>query len=511
MDYQKDYVQKLNFKDYEKTNALVYELIMRNEKCQKCFKKLHRIIKKLNEVKRKGEPLINMYLTNKEFKDYADTRNEINSMINYYAKLQTTFLNKLSNYFLAIKGSLEEQEFSGYFKDFLETNLAELSNEYPLYVTVIYDINKIFLDELYRLEALDILDLLIAVIGYKIMSLKYDFVAGIQTSDEKKELAEKFLSYIDEKLKIVGFDSDIKVNSLTAKMKQNINTNIEPYYLKYKKYINDIIRLERFRHAVEDYMSYEFYIDFQQELYLDYNFYSQILQKDLKQFYEILQQKTYNELQIPYHASIYQNEIIKDNNFSLKVNTTFSIDSNLMKQIDSLYFTERILELIRQNPNEYTFRSTIVKPIYSRPTLFSERFRDITLTFNPNLSIRELRLQFEKIIELYQANKLKNRSIYETLGEEFGKWSKKIERPKRSYNSKQGSNEKNNASSKDILTILNNITDLLYIYDAHQQGTSHTIKIYLTNMAESSISSYLNMAQFLIEEQGYKILLTSHR
>lgn len=182
-----------------------------------------------------------------------------------------------------------------------------------------------------------------------------------------------------------------------------------------------------------------------------------------------------------------------------------------MKQIDSIYFTERILELMRQSPNEYIFRSTMVKPIYSRPTLFSERFRDITLTFNPNLSIRELRLQFEKIIELYQANKLKNRSIYETLGEEFGKWSKKIERPKRSYNSKQDSNEKNNASSKDILTILNNITDLLYIYDLHQQGTSHTIKIYLTNMAESSISSYLNMAQFLIEEQGYKILLTSHR
>jgi hypothetical protein len=51
---------------------------------------------------------------------------------------------------------------------------------------------------------------------------------------------------------------------------------------------------------------------------------------------------------------------------------------------------------------------------------------------------------------------------------------------------------------------LNNIPDLLYIYDSHNQEMTHTQKTYPTNMSESSISSYLNMAQFLIDEKGYK-------
>ena len=182
----------------------------------------------------------------------------------------------------------------------------------------------------------------------------------------------------------------------------------------------------------------------------------------------------------------------------------------LMNQLNSIYLAENMLKLIKQNPNEFIFRSTFVKPNYARPRLFSERFREITFTFNPNLSKKGLKLQFETIIDLYQSDKLKNRSIYETLGEEFGKWSKKIERPKRGYSTKQAKDEKSNAA-KDILTILNNIPDLLYIYDSHNQGSSHTQKTYPTNMSEGSISSYLNMAQFLIDEQGYKILLTSHK
>lgn len=113
-------------------------------------------------------------------------------------------------------------------------------------------------------------------------------------------------------------------------------------------------------------------------------------------------------------------------------------------------------------------------------------------------------LQFEKIVDLYQSNKLKSQSVYETFGEKFNKWSKTINRKKRNYNKKE------KVDTKHITTILNNIGDLLYIYDSHKQGVSHINIAYSTGMTEGSISSYLNIALFLIEEKGYKILLTAN-
>lgn len=525
MDYQKDYVQKLNFKEYEKTNVLAYELIMRNENCQKCFKKLHRVITKIDEIEQKNKQLIDIYDESKELRNYIENRRIKDHDLWKYSKLQNDFLEQMLNYFLILKGSYEEGEHAEYFKNYIEKKHIELlSNKYMNYREVIDSIQSLrqFLtEEAYKkgpnfsraeinFEIKSIFGILIQSIGNKILSRKYDYIVGFITSDEKKEIAKSFQNFLDELLAAIGVASYTGVDKLSREIKYLINEEMEPHYIKYKKYERDITRIDKLRHSIEEHMSYEFYLDFQQELYLDYYFFSSKLQKDFKDFYKKLQQKKYSELEIPHHANMRTKEMVIENNISLTLETFFSIDEKLMSKINSIYLLENMIQMIKKNPNESIFRATFVKPNYARPSLFSERFRDITLTFNPNLSEAELLAQFKKIINLYQTNKLKNKSIYETLGEEFGKWSKKIKRQKRNYGTSKSTDKKDGAT-KDTLTLLNNIDILLYTYDADKKGVSHTLKTYPTNMSEASISSYLNMAKFLIDEQGYKILLTSHK
>jgi len=190
----------------------------------------------------------------------------------------------------------------------------------------------------------------------------------------------------------------------------------------------------------------------------------------------------------------------------LELREYFSFDNEVIKNIDSVYIEEELSKLIKKNPNEYIFRHTTAKPIYCRPTLFSERFRDIDLNFNPNLSKKELLSQFENIIDLYQTNELNNKSIYEIIGEEFGKYSQKIEREKRVYKGKRV------VEVKKISTLLNNVIDILYIYDSDKMKLrdSHLIKSYNTNLSEGTISMYLIFSKFLIDNKGYKFLLTSN-
>lgn len=524
MDYQKDYVKKLNFKDYEKTNALAYELIMRNKECQKCFIKLHKIICRRNEIEQLARPLLNAYNESEEIKTYYNERWKIDQNILDFSNLQNSFLKTVHNYLLILKGTYEEGEHAKFFTNYLDQLQRSLQSDnslikYAKQVSYIHNIIQIFRDEAYHrgLEMQEInqhtknlIESFIQDIGYKIISRKHDNVVDFSSTKDKQNVIETFQNYINQQLGILGIASDLGADKLLNEKKYLIHKDMETYYANYRKYLRKINRLEQLRHATESYMSYEFYIDFQQKLYLDYPFFTQILQKDLLEFYQILQQKEYAELEIPHHANIRKKEIVSHDDFSLDLETFFSIDKQLMNQLDSLQFRENMLKLMKKNPNEFIFRSTFIKLNYARPRLFSERFRDITLTFNPNLSKKELKLQFETIIDLYQSDKLKNRSIYEIVGEEFGKWSKKIERPKRAYSTKKVEDRNSNAA-KNILTIINNIPDLLYIYDSHIQEITHTQKTYPTNMSESSISSYLNMALFLIDEKGYKILLTAHR
>ncbi len=348
MDYQKDYVQKLNFKEHEKTNALAYELIMRNEECQKCFKKLHRIIKKSYEVQQRGKPLLDIYDKNEELRNYVDKRWEMDQVLSSYSRLQNAFLEQVLNYFLILKGTYEEEEYTEYFRSYIGKKQKELQNNgYMNYSQVINSIQimiQLFVEEAYKkdpnfdraeinFEIKNILETLIQSIGYKILSRKYDYIVGFVTSDEKQVVAEMFQNYIDTTLAAIGVASDLGVNNLLKKIKYIIDEDKEPYYIEYRKYVRDIMRLERLRHATEDYISYEFYLDFQQELYLNYSFYPSTLQKDLHEFYKKVQQKGYTELEIPDNANMRKKEVISHDDFSLELETFFSINAKLMSHL----------------------------------------------------------------------------------------------------------------------------------------------------------------------------------
>ena len=176
-----------------------------------------------------------------------------------------------------------------------------------------------------------------------------------------------------------------------------------------------------------------------------------------------------------------------------------------MNNLSSINIQENLLTLAKQNPTQYIFRHTKIKQIYSRPTLFSEKFRDISLTFNPNLSKKELNEQFNAIIDAYQSNTLKNKSIYEVLELKFNDWMDKIERIKVS---KKKSTQ---TETRKITDLLYNIQNILYVYDANLKDINITDIVYAIKESERTVQTMLYFAKYLIENNGWKLLLTSQR
>lgn len=286
-----------------------------------------------------------------------------------------------------------------------------------------------------------------------------------------------------------------------------IEKDYEEVYWRYRSSRRVIERLNKLREKIEAYVSKEFFIDFSNDLYLDFPFFSTTLQKELYSFYKNEVHHIYKDTaKNMLHGGVLENDYeILYEEVLLRVKETFSIDIKAIESIDSIYTEESLNEIITKNTSEYIFRHTKVEPVFSRPKLFSERFRDIELTFNPNLPKKELVSQFEAIIEAYQSDQLKSQSIYELLGEKFNQWNEKVYRKKRIH-----LKQDEQLDTKKITTLVNSCQDILYIYDADKNGVSHTSKSYPTKLGTGTISSYLNFAKFLIEEKGYKILLTSN-
>ncbi len=241
MDYQKDYVQKLNFKEYEKTNTLAYELIMRNKECQKYFKKLHRIITKVNEIEQRGKPLIDIYDKNEELRNYVHKRWEMDQMLLNYSRLKKTFLEQILNYFLILKGAYEEEEYAEFFRNYIEKKQKELQNDkyinYGQFMHSIHSMIQLFIEEVYKkdpnfdraeinFEIKNILETLIQSIGYKILSHKYDYIVGFITSNEKQAIAKIFQNYIDTTLTAIGVASDTGVNKFSDDIKNIIDEDV---------------------------------------------------------------------------------------------------------------------------------------------------------------------------------------------------------------------------------------------------------------------------------------------
>lgn len=402
MNYQKNYVKKLNFKDYEKSNSLTYELIMRNKECQNSFKKLHKIILKLMDEAKIYERSMTEFSNNQTLHLYVSERWGIDENIDRVNNLKYNFLKQLMNYFLILKGTKESYEWAQYFQKYISQKEELLFNDqhinYRTFIESIHNMMQNLINEIYKTKSdidedivksvvKDIYEGFVNFIGYKMMSLKYEAVAEIKTTSEIKQALFWILEkYFEKELKKIDNQCIEDLSMLNRKKKNYINDEMEPYYNRYRKNRRNIERLEKLRHKTESYISYEFYIDFQKELYLKYSFFSEKLQEDLKIFYLNLVEKQYDELEIKTMSSINKEEIIEDKEYKIGLRKYLSLDNKLMDELESIYLEEDLLKMIKSNPNESIFSSTSVYLIYSRPSLFSERFRNITMTFNPNIS-----------------------------------------------------------------------------------------------------------------------------
>ncbi len=498
LEYQK-YVKELSFKNYEATNAFAYELIMRNEECQKLLKQLHRIsIKLLNELKIYNQTLKKEFQDNKELEKYVLNRWELDEEIIHLKNMRSFHLKEISNTLFVLKAAISDKKWQSIFLDYLEKK--KLLTNY-LYLDSFFN-PEMEIDE-------QMLDILITAVGQIKLTDKYPELSVGNVDPENK---------VDMLLATRRFELDIFLSKLAIKHSKELNVLIEEknnllikdyeeIYFKYRKSRKMLERLNKLREKIEAYISKEFFIDFSNELYLSYRFFSKDLQKDLHHFYKKEVQHIYkNTPKEIMHGGVLENDYeISYKDVRLRVRETFALDAEAIELIDSIYTEESVHEVISKNTSEYIFRHTEVEPIFSRPNLFSERFRDIRLNFNPNLSKKELISQFKAIIEAYQSNQLENQSVYEILGEKFNQWNEKIYRTKREH-----SEQKEQLDAKKITTLVNACQDILYIYDADKNGESHTSKSYPTKLGTGTISSYLNFAKFLIEEKGYKILLTAN-
>ncbi len=499
LDYQK-YVKELNFKEYEATNAFTYELIIRNEECQNYLKQLHRISQKLlNELKLYNQTLKKEFRQDQELERYIIKRWELDNEVMRLKNIRRVFLKEMSNTLFILKASISDKKWQPIFLNYLEKQ--KLLTEYP-YLDSFFSPEK-EIDE-------QLLDILIAAVGQIKLMDKYPELSVPKVDPENK---------LDMFLGKRRFELDIFLSKLTTKQQKELDIRIEEknalmtkdyeeVYVRYRSSRRVLERLNKLREKIEAYVSKEFFIDFSNDLYLDYPFFSTALQKELYHFYKNEVHHIYKDrAKDMLHGGVLENDYeILYEEVLLRVKETFSIDAKAIESIDSIYTEESLQEVIVKNTSEYIFRHTKVEPMFSRPQLFSERFRDIELNFNPNLPKKELVSQFEAIIEAYQSDQLKSQSIYEVLGEKFSQWNEKIYRTKRGH-----SKQEEKLDAKKITTLVNACQDILYIYDADKNDESHTSKSYPTKLGTGTISSYLNFAKFLIDEKGYKILLTANQ
>lgn len=499
LDYQR-YVKELNFKEYEATNAFAYELIMRNEECQNYLKQLHRISQKLlNGLKIYNQTFKKEFQQDQEAERYIIKRWELDNEVIRLKSTRSVFLEEMSNALFILKASISDKKWQPIFLNYLEKQ--KLLTKYS-YLDNFFD-PEMEIDE-------QLLDILIAAVGQIKLMDKYPELSVEKVDPENK---------LDMFLGMRRYELNTFLSNLTTKHQKELDVLIEEknnllikdyeeVYLRYRRNRRMRGRLNILREKIEAYVSKEFFIDFSNDLYLDYPFFSTELQKELYHFYKNKVHHIYKDIakdMLP--GGVLENgyEIIYEE-VLLKVKETFSVDAKAIESIDSIYTEESLHEVIAKNTSEYIFRYTKVEPVFSRPKLFSERFRDIELNFNPNLPKKELVSQFEAIIEAYQSNQLKNQSIYELLGERFNKWDEKIYREKRTH-----SKQENKIDAKQIKTLVRGCQDLLYTYDAQRYGKSNTSIACITRLSEGKVSSYVSFSKFLIEEKGYKTLLTANR
>lgn len=493
-DYQY-YVSHLNFKEYEATNAFAYELMMRNEECQQCFKLLYRVIHKLNM---KGKYFIDYiqprYNNDAELKKYIQHRWEFDSKIDEIRHMDKSFLKTLSNLLFLYKGALGTEEWREFVLDYIEkrNDLDE------------YSIHSQFLDHIEDVDETE-LDHMIAVVGQFVLLNRYPETLSLPDNCSYK--VGTFGFDLNNLLQKIKREKKPTLEKLLKIIEESIILEYEEIYRDYRKITRGLHRLNRLRERIEAFITKEFYIDFSKDLYLEYDFFSEKLHKELHKFYrgDLLPIFKKQKEQLSLDAEITKDgDEIVYNEVTLKTKEIFSLDATVFDQLDSIHTIESLREIISKDTNAYVFRYTKVDPVFSRPTLFSERFRDINLNFNPNLGKSELLSQFKAIIDAYQSNALQTKSIYEILGEEFKKWDKYIHRKKNS-----NSRQKTEIDSKQISTLVKNCQDILYIYDAAKNSIDNKTIAYTTKLGEVSVSSYLNFAKFLVEEKGFRFLLTT--
>lgn len=493
-DYQY-YVSHLNFKEYEATNAFAYELMMRNEECQQCFKLLHRVIHKMHV----GGKYLNDYILPKRnndegLKKYTQRRWEFDTKIEQVRHMDAHFLKSLANLLFLYKGALSTEEWRHFILDYIEKR--DDLKKYPILSQ--------FLD---RIEDVDEgeLDYMIAIVGQCVLLNKYPEIVSLPDNYHLK--VGTFGFTLETFLQKLKREKKSNLAKLQKEKEEFIFQEYEEIYQGYRKTTRGLHRLNHLRERIEAFITKEFYIDFSKDLYLEYDFFSEKLQKELHKFYrgDLLPIFKKQKEQLSLDAEITKDgDEIVYNEVTLKTKEIFSLDATVFDQLDSIHTIKSLHEIISKDTNAYVFRYTMVDPVFSRPTLFSERFRDINLNFNPNLGKNELMSQFEAIIDAYQSNSLQTKSIYEILGEEFKKWDKCIHRKK-----KNNSRQKTVIDSKQISTLVKNCQDILYIYDANKNGIDNKTIAYTTKLGEVSVSSYLNFAKFLVEEKGFRFLLTT--
>jgi len=496
-DYQY-YVSHLNFKEYESTNAFAYELMMRNEECQQCFKLLHRVVNKLVQRSKYFTNYIEKkYKSDPDLKQYIKQKLDLDTMTQRVQYIEIDFLKNLSNVFFLLKAASIKEEWVSLVLDYIKNK--ESWKRYPYLLSFLENIN--YVDERK-------LDLMIAKVGQISLVQKFPdlFLFNSIPKTQHDMSFGTFGFELDSIMQKLKRDKEQDLEELYKIEKKFIIPELEEIYRDYKKVKKEIVRLHNLRKKIEAFITKEFYVNFSNDLYLDYDFFSQKLQKELYKFYRGEASPIFKKQKEQFGLDA---EIIKDgevvyNGVKLKTKEIFSLDSEVFEQLDSIYAEESLKKIISKDTSAYVFRYTMVEPVFDRPTLFSERFRDINLNFNPNLGKNELLSQFKAIIDAYQSNALQTKSIYEILGEEFKKWDKYIHRKKNS-----NSRQKTEIDSKQISTLVKNCQDILYVYDANKNGMDFKTIAYATKLGEGTISSYLNFAKFLIEEKGFRFLLTT--
>lgn len=519
MNYEKGYKQKLNFKAYEKTNCFAYELIMRNKDCQNNIKLLHKTIVSINDIGFICSKLFKRDINNNIIKEYINNQMKLDEHITVYENLESDFLKEIINYIIVLKGSYENSEFTPLFVNYVQKKEQELfKNEYIKYQKFVDSIKDLFSTmygnmqkselepEGLKYAMIELCEILIRVLGYTKLKKENELIDCIYIPEDEVKLFEIFQENILLRTMQIGKHAKHEIDTYKKTKEEIFDIEMDRIYVQYKKTIKKINRLEKLRYKIESYLSKEFYLDFDNKLFLEYEFFTDKLKKDIKLFYEnLMQRKEYQLGTVIDSAYMQEDKFIESKKARLKISEGYALDKNLMQKLNSIHIEENLSATMSINPNNDIYSSRDVVPIYSRPSLFSERFRNISFTFNPNLSLNELESQFSEIVTLYQNNALQTRSIYELIGENFNVWSNKIHRQKREH--KQ---QKQKVDSKYVKTLLDNIPEIMFIYDADKNGISHTVKKYETGLGDGTISTYSNFAKYLIEEKGYKVLLTAN-